>query len=129
MADCTDSRPGNVNDAGITIDVLKVLVKRFRRAWPKVEILFRGDAAFHNPDIMDWCEVNKVDYVTGLKGNNHLNTASKQFDKQAEKEFVQRFGPPWFAGTTASYHYNKHLHDISSLPWVKRHRGSTPALE
>lgn len=114
-------RPGNVSDAGITVDVLKVLVKRFRHAWPKVKILFRGDAAFHNPDIMDWCEANNVDYVTGLKGDNHLNTGSKQYDKQAEKEFLKQFGTPRYAGSTGSYHHNKRLHEISALPADKRY--------
>jgi len=109
-------RPGNVADANITVDVLKVLVKRFKRAWPKVKILFRGDAAFHNPDIMDWCEANGVDYVTGLKGDHHLNVGSKQFDKRAEKEFEKRFGQPRFDGTTGSYHYQQHLREISALP-------------
>jgi hypothetical protein len=114
-------RPGNVADANITVDILKVLVKRFRRAWPKVKILFRGDAAFHDPDIMDWCEANGVDYVTGLKGDNHLNVGSKQFDKQAEKEFKRRFGAPRFDGTTGSYHYQQQLREISALPRDKRY--------
>jgi hypothetical protein len=114
-------RPGHVSDAGITVDVLKMLVKRFRRAWPKVKILFRGDAAFHDPEIMDWCETNDVDYVTGLKGDNHLNTGSRQFDQQAEKEFERRFGLPQFAGTTGSYHFQQHIREISTLPRDKRY--------
>ena len=114
-------RPGHVSDAGITVDVLKVLVKRFRRAWPKVKILLRADAAFHDPDIMDWCEANGVDYVTGLKGDNHLNTGSKQFDKEAQEEFEEQFGPPRFDGSTGSYHYQNHLREISALPRDKRY--------
>lgn len=122
-------RPGNVSDAGITVDVLKVLVKRLRRAWPGVEILFRGDAAFHDPDIMDWCEANNVEYVTGLKGDNHLNTGSKQFDKQAEREFKRQFGPPRFAGVTGSYHYQKHLREISTLPRDQRYEAYAALAE
>jgi hypothetical protein len=110
-------RPGNVSDAEITVDVLKILVKRFRRAWPKVKILLRADAAFHDPKIMDWCEANGLEFVIGLKGDNALNVGSKQFDQKAESQFRKVYGDPWFANGKEK---NVLLRDISAQPKVDR---------
>ena len=113
-------RPGNVSDAGITVSVLKVLVKRLRRAWPKVEITIRGDAAFHDPEIMDWCEANGVEYVLGLKANDALYSQSKKLDKKAEQEFAETFGDQQFAGRGGGKKKNKHIRTISALPKAER---------
>jgi hypothetical protein len=114
-------RPGHVSDAGIAVDVLKVLVKRLRRAFPKVRILVRGDSAFNDPAIMDWCEENKVDFLLGLKSDNHLNVGSKQFDREAEQEFKQEFGEMKFDHSTGAYHQDKEIRAINALPKDKRY--------
>jgi hypothetical protein len=113
-------RPGNVSDAAITVDVLKILVKRLRCAWPHVKIMFRGDAGFHDPEIMDWCEANSVDYVIGLKGDHALNIASKQFDTGAEKAFAKQYGPQMFAGPSDGKKRHELLREISAQPKVDR---------
>ena len=113
-------RPGNFTDTEMALDVLKILVKRFRRAWPKVKILLRGDAAFHDPEIMDWCEENNVEFVLGLKSDNALNVGSKQFDTGAEHEFSMLYGEPWFTGPNGSKEKYALLRDISAQPKVDR---------
>lgn len=110
-------RPGNVSDAEIAVDVLKILVKRFRRAWPKAKVLFRADAAFHDPKIMDWCESNGVEFVLALKSDNALNVGSKQFDQKAEREFLSTYGEPWFANGKEK---NVLLREISAQPTADR---------
>jgi hypothetical protein len=110
-------RPGNVSDAEIAVDVLKILVKRLRRAWPKAKILFRADAAFHDPKIMDWCEANGVEFVLALKSDNALNVGSKQFDQMAEREFLSAYGEPWFADGKEK---NVLLREISAQPTADR---------
>ena len=115
-------RPGNVSDAAITVDVLKILVKRLRRAWPYTKIMFRGDAGFHDPEIMDWCEANTVDYVIGLKGDHALNIGSKQFDTGAEKAFAKQFGPQMFAGPGDGKKRHELLREISAQPKVDRRK-------
>jgi hypothetical protein len=110
-------RPGNVSDAGIAVDVLKILVKRFRRAWPKTKILLRADAAFHDQKIMDWCEASGVEFVLALKSDNALNVGSKQFDQEAEREFLSIYGESWFANGTEK---NVLLREISAQPTKDR---------
>jgi len=113
-------RPGNVSDTDGALSVLKILKKRFRRAWPDVKILVRGDAAFHSPEIMDWCEQNNVEFVLALKSDNALNVASKQFDVAAEREFSEQFGEPWFGGRTGSKEKHALLREISAQPKLDR---------
>jgi len=113
-------RPGNVVDSEMALAVLKLLVKRFRRAWPKVKILVRGDAAFHDPEIMDWCEENDVEYVLGLKGDNALNVGSKQFDQEAEHVFRKLYGNPWFAGPNGAKDKSAVLREVSAQPKIDR---------
>lgn len=113
-------RPGNFADAEMALAVLRILVKRFRRAWPNAQILIRGDAAFHDPKIMDWCEENNVEYVLGLKGDNALNVGSKQFDVEAEREFYEAYGAPWFAGPDGSKEKHALIREVSAQPKVDR---------
>jgi hypothetical protein len=52
--------------------VLKHVIKRIRKNWPRVEILVRGDSHYGRPEAMDWCEGNGVFYCFSLAGNPAL---------------------------------------------------------
>jgi hypothetical protein len=55
--------------------ILKHVVARIRRRWPKVHILVRGDGHYGRPEAMAWCEETPgIDYVFGLPGNSVLDT-------------------------------------------------------
>jgi hypothetical protein len=53
--------------------ILKHVIARIRRHWPKVDILVRGDSHYARPKAMAWCDENGVDYVFGLAGNDVLH--------------------------------------------------------
>lgn len=53
--------------------VLKHVIKRIRRRWPKVQILVRGDSHYGRHEAMEWCENNGVDYIFGFGGNPVLH--------------------------------------------------------
>ena len=53
--------------------VLKHLVRRIRKHWPKTNITFRGDSHYGRPEAMAWCEANGIDYIFGLAGNSVLH--------------------------------------------------------
>ena len=93
-------RGGAENDGKIALPILQMIVKRLRRAWPQVEILFRADAAFGNKNIFQWCEQqNKpVKYVLGLRGNNNLYTGSRHLDWAVKGTFKRKFGPEHYIG-------------------------------
>jgi hypothetical protein len=55
--------------------VLKHVIRRIRRHWPKVHILVRGDSHYGRDEVMEWCEENQgIDYVFGFAGNEVLHT-------------------------------------------------------
>jgi len=87
-------RPSNIDGAKYSGAILKLLVKRFRQVWPKVNIIFRGDCAFGRKRILYWCENNGIQYVTGISGNKRLQELAKplmqlakeQYEKNSEKQ-------------------------------------------
>ncbi len=67
-------RPGKTPSGREVRTVLKHLVRRIRRHWPRTRIIFRGDSHYGRPQAMAWCEDNGVDYIFGLSGNTVLNS-------------------------------------------------------
>jgi len=64
-------RPGNVHSADGVVDFLDPIVKRYRSRF----ILFwlRGDAAFAQPEVYEYCEGERVTYFIRLPANAVLN--------------------------------------------------------
>ncbi len=59
--------------------VLKHVVKRIRRHWPKTHILVRGDSHYGRHEAMQWCEENSgIDYVFGFAGNDVLDALTQE---------------------------------------------------
>lgn len=52
--------------------VLKHLVRRIAKHWPKTRITFRGDSHYGRPEALAGCEANGIDYIFGLAGNSVL---------------------------------------------------------
>jgi len=71
-----------------TTAVLKLLTQRLRQAWPKVRIVFRGDAGFCRDRLMSWCERNGVDYIIGLAKNSRLLDLAAEWRQCAEESFA-----------------------------------------
>jgi hypothetical protein len=66
-------RPGNTHASKGALAVLKRLIKKLRRAYPKALILFRADAGFAVPGLYDYLEKqHEVRYVIGFITNNRL---------------------------------------------------------
>ena len=49
-------RPNKIDAAKHRRAILKLLVRRFRQAWPKVKIIFRGDSGFCRWKLLRWCD-------------------------------------------------------------------------
>lgn len=78
-------RPSNIDGAKHSWAILSLLVKRLRQAWPKVKIVFRGDAGFCRWKMLAWCDRHGIGYIVGLAKNKRLNvlTASLQGEAAA----------------------------------------------
>lgn len=113
-------RPGNQSESEIAVPVLTLLVKRLRKAWPGVSIVFRADAGFHSQKIFRFCEENAVHYVIGLHGDNNLNSRSKDTDQKAEKRFNKEFGEIRYPGKDGAKKKEDDLKKAHALPKKQR---------
>ena len=80
-------RPSKIDGAKHSWAVLALLVKRLRRAWPKVQIVFRGDSGFCRWWMQWWCERNNVGYIVGIARNKWLNVLSQPLRNQALRAY------------------------------------------
>ena len=82
-------RPSSRGDTRHVLAILALLVKALRRQWPKVEIVFRGDAGFYHPRLLSWCERNAVHYIVGFKGYPPLKGMAAGLVGEAGRKFRQ----------------------------------------
>jgi hypothetical protein len=68
--------------------ILSLLVKRFRQAWPEVEIIFRGDSGFCRHRMLDWCDGHGVKYIVGMAQNKRLNELLKPTMQKSKEAFT-----------------------------------------
>ena len=73
-------RPGHVHSANGTLDLIKPIVSRYRK---KFKLLWlRGDSAFADPAIYDFCENNRVTYFIRLRENAVLTRLIEPYLKR-----------------------------------------------
>lgn len=67
-------RPGKRPRGSEVVAILKRLIERIRKKWPKVRIYLRGDSHFSGPEIFDMCKAfGRCHFVLGLSNNKVLN--------------------------------------------------------
>ena len=84
---CAYLRPSNIDAALHTRAILKLLVERLRRAWPRVRLIFRGDSGFCRWKLLRWCDNHDVGYVVGIARNKVLQRLAAPFMDEAKKAF------------------------------------------
>ena len=86
----TGKTPTGVEAAGH----IRRLVRQIRRRWPTTCITIQGDGHYGRPEVMDWCEANRVDYVLGLPTNAVLRAdpvIATAADACATKRAIRQF--------------------------------------
>jgi hypothetical protein len=66
-------RPGKRPSGKEAARILKHVIRRIRRHWPRVEITVRGDAHYGTPEVMELLEDQGCGYIFGLSGNARLS--------------------------------------------------------
>ncbi len=82
-------RPSKIDGAKHAWAILALLVKRLRRAWPGVRIVFRGDSGFCRHKMLGWCERKGVGYIVGLAKNARLNDRAAPWMAAAAEGFAE----------------------------------------
>ncbi|MFH1081929.1 MAG: IS1380 family transposase [Pseudomonadota bacterium] len=81
-------RPSNIDASKHTLAILSLLVRRLRRQWPDVKIIFRGDSGFCRDKILSWCErQDKVFFIVGLAKNSRLLTFGDSLIRESAARF------------------------------------------
>ena len=70
--------------------ILKHVIRRIRRHWPRVEITVRGDGHYGTPDFMELLEDQGCNYIFGLPGNARLSKTGQPWCEDVAVRRVQR---------------------------------------
>ena len=73
---CFLLRPGKRPSGQEAAKILRHVIRRIKRNWPRVEITVRGDGHYGTPEVMDFLEQSGCFYIFGLPGNNRLKERS-----------------------------------------------------
>ncbi len=82
-------RPGNKHASNGALKILKRIIKRLKDAFPKAELIIRGDAGFAVPELYEYCEREKIGYVLGLIRNRVLEGLSNQLKEDANQGYKE----------------------------------------
>jgi len=86
-------RPGNAGASAGATGVLKRLIRKIRDVFPRTRIRVRLDGGFAGPNMLDFLEAAKVEYVVGLPKNSRLQQGSGALQGNA-RAFCERNGYP-----------------------------------
>lgn len=90
-------RTSNQDPAKHAWAIFSLLVKKLRKIWPRVKLIFRGDGGFCRHKMFSWCERQEnVFYIVGIAKNKRIieqaepwiSQAAMQFDHTQEKQRV-----------------------------------------
>jgi hypothetical protein len=91
-------RPGKRPSGEEAAQVLRHVIARTRRNWPRVDIMVRGDSHYAAPEVLDMLEEKRCGYILGLSTNSRLAKMAHPWAEDAatrralsKKEKVRRF--------------------------------------
>jgi len=109
---CYVLRAGNAAAKHGAIGVLKRLLPRLRRAFPKARLRIRLDGGFSGPELYEFFEANKLDYVVGMAKNPKLEALAEPLMDEVRAEFE--------AGQEATRRYGEFDYRARSWPHPRR---------
>jgi hypothetical protein len=91
-------RPGKRPSGKEAATVLRHVIARIRRNWPRVHITLRGDGHYGTPEVMDLLESQECTCILGLPGNARLVEIARPWGEDAAvrratsgKDKIRRF--------------------------------------
>ncbi|MFQ5567029.1 MAG: IS1380 family transposase [Paracoccaceae bacterium] len=76
-------RPGKRPSGKEAAGILRHLIDRIRRNWPRVGIVVRGDGHYAAPEVMELLEAHGCSYVLGLATNSRLKALAEPWCEDA----------------------------------------------
>jgi hypothetical protein len=78
-------QPGNAAPAGAGLGVVRRVIERVRRYFPKARLRVRLDSAYATPEILDYLDEAGVEYVVSLIANSALDRKAEAKMKRVRK--------------------------------------------
>ena len=88
LASCL--RPGDVGGTRQLLPLLRPVVRRLRRRWPKRRVALRADGGFCHPTLLAYAEYADCAYAIGMPRNPKLEHAAERLRRRAEQLWRER---------------------------------------
>lgn len=82
-------RAGNRHAGYGAISILQRIIPKLKEAFPKAEIIIRGDAGFALPEMYEYCEQEGLSYVIGLIRNDVLERMAEGLMEEAHRGYKE----------------------------------------
>ncbi len=93
-------RPGNAHASQGTIGILRRLLAKLRKAFPTTRLRVRLDGGFATPEIFDFLEDARVEYLVAMAKNKRLGPQGKGLLAKARRRAKQSGETAHFYGET-----------------------------
>lgn len=80
--------PGKRPTGKEILSILKRVITRIRNAWPKVDIVVRGDSHYAVPEVFSWCDTHRVLFIFGLARNSTLGKCIESFSTLVKRRYA-----------------------------------------
>ena len=87
---CYVLRPGDAVANRGCVPILKRVVHRLRRAFPRARIRVRLDSGFAGPQLYEFFDAERLEYVVGMSNNDVLKRFAEPLMQQVREDFEQR---------------------------------------
>ena len=120
-------RPGVAGREGL-LAMLRRILGKIRSAFPKTQIRVRLDGGFAGPEILDFLDGERVEYLVGIASNSVLKRRSKRLLGTARRKFreqqetVQLYGETQYAAGS----WKKNKRRVIYKAEVVSHEGREP---
>ena len=81
--------PNVANARSLAVSHLDHLVSRLRSAWPEIRIRIRADNGFACPELYDFCEGQRLEYIVNAGSNASFQEKAVPLLEQAERLFAE----------------------------------------
>jgi hypothetical protein len=82
-------RAGNRHASYGAVSILRRIIPKLKEAFPKTEIIIRGDAGFAVPAVYEYCEQEGLKYVIGLIRNDVLERMVEDLLNMAQEKYKE----------------------------------------
>ncbi len=76
-------KPGNYHCSKDVMPIIRRIVKKIKAELPEVKITVRGDSGYGFPELMEYCEIQGIDFLLGLKGNPIMIRKMRKLSRRA----------------------------------------------